>query len=274
MAELFIKQAAEYAKTRPSYPKQLFEFIASETPCHDVVWDVGTGSGQAAVSLAGIYKTVIATDTSATQLDHAPRLPNVHYRRTPPVIPHADLPLHIAGESTVDLVTVGQALHWFDLPAFYKQAHWVLKKPHGVIAAWCYCEPEIDPAVDSVLDSFYAADSAPYWDPLRKLVEDGYRGVDFPFEAVGGAGEGDTGPFRFTAEHAMDLEGFFMYVRSWSAYQTAKERGVELLGDAVVEKFRRAWCNDENGDGGGEEKVKVVRFPVYLRIGKVGMVKL
>ncbi|CAI0452242.1 unnamed protein product [Linum tenue] len=264
MAELFIKQAAEYAKTRPSYPKQLFDFIASKTPSHDLVWDAGTGSGQAAVSLAGIYKTVIATDTSSTQLDHAPRLPNVHYGRTPPVIPTADLPHLIAGESTVDLVTVGQALHWFDLPSFYKQAQWVLKKPNGVIAAWCYCTPEIDPAVDPVFDSFYRFDSAPYWDPQRKLVDDRYRGVDFPFEAVAGAD--NTGPFKFVTEQGMDLDGFFTYLRSWSAYQTAKERGVELLGDAVMEKFRRAWNDD-----GGENQVKVVKFPVYLRIGKVGI---
>lgn len=46
--QLFIKQAKQYAEVRPSYPAELFQFMASKTPDHDLVWDVGTGSGQAA----------------------------------------------------------------------------------------------------------------------------------------------------------------------------------------------------------------------------------
>ncbi|CAN0858110.1 Putative methyltransferase DDB_G0268948 [Linum grandiflorum] len=260
MSKLFIKQAKEYAKTRPSYPQQLFHFIASTTPSHHLVWDVGTGSGQAAQSLAGIYKNVIATDTSETQLKFAPKLPNVQYRHTPPVLTISDLPHFVADESTVDLVTVAQALHWLDLPEFYRQVKWLLKKPDGVIAAWCYGTPEVNSEVDSVFNPFYAVDSAPYWDPQRKLVDDGYNGVDFPFdEAV----EGGTGPFRFVTEKLMDLDAFLMYLRSWSAYQTAKEKGVELLRDDLIHKFRLAW--DQDG-----VHHKLVRFPVYLRIGKVG----
>ncbi|KAJ6425959.1 hypothetical protein OIU84_026522 [Salix udensis] len=51
MAELFVNQAKQYAETRPSYPQELFQFIASKTPTHDLVYDVGTGSGQAARSV-------------------------------------------------------------------------------------------------------------------------------------------------------------------------------------------------------------------------------
>ena len=52
MAELFIKQAENYADGRPCYPQELFEFIASKTPSHDLAWDVGTGNGQAARSVS------------------------------------------------------------------------------------------------------------------------------------------------------------------------------------------------------------------------------
>lgn len=52
MAELFVKQAKQYAATRPGYPLQLFRFIASKTPSRDLAWDVGTGSGQAAQSVS------------------------------------------------------------------------------------------------------------------------------------------------------------------------------------------------------------------------------
>lgn len=260
MADLFHKQAENYAVTRPSYPHELFQFIASKTQDKDLIWDVGTGSGQAAKHLAGIYKKVIATDTSQKQLNHAPKLPNIHYQVTSATMTMSELETHVAGQSTVDLVTIAQALHWFDLPTFYQQVKYVLKKPHGVIAAWCYTLPEVDESVDSVLFTFYA-NSKPYWDPARKLVEDKYSGIEFPFDPVDGVNH--TGPFEFKTEQLMDLEGLLMYIRSWSAYQTAKEKGVEMLGDEVVEKFKKAWGNHD-------KHVKVVKYPVHLRIGKVG----
>ncbi|KAI4348626.1 hypothetical protein L6164_009330 [Bauhinia variegata] len=264
MAELFVKQAKQYVDSRPSYPPQLFQFIASNTPSHHLAWDVGTGNGQAAQSLSGIYKNLIATDASENQLQFAAKLPNVRYQHTPSpsTMSLAELAEKVAPESSLDLVTVAQALHWFDLPTFYQQVKWVLKKPRGVIAAWCYNWPRISDAVNSVSDQFYAVDLMPHWDPARRLVENDYRDIDFPFEPVDGVDH--TGPFEFVSEKVMDLEDFFTYIRSGSAYQTAKEKGVELLGDDVVEKFMQAW----NEDGCCSQRV--AKFPVYLRIGRVG----
>ncbi|XP_058204521.1 uncharacterized protein LOC131318628 [Rhododendron vialii] len=268
MADLFHRQAKDYAESRPSYPEELFEFIASKTPNHDLVWDAGTGSGQAAKSLAKLYKNVVGTDTSQEQLDYAPKLPNVRYQCTPPNIPMSELESSVAPPGTVDLVTIATALHWFDLPTFYQQVKQVLKKPHGVIAAWTYTVPEANNSIPLVNEKFdaifrqFCADLQPYFDPAIKVVEDKYKGIDFPFEPVG-YGANHTGPFEFMTERVMDLEDFLLFIRSWSAYQTAKEKGVELLRDDVVESFKRAWSED-----GGDRKV--VKSPIYLRIGKVG----
>lgn len=261
MAELFLEQGKQYSEGRPSYPPQLFDFIASKTPLRDLVWDAGTGSGQATVSLAEKYKQVVGTDTSPNQLRFAPDLPNVRYVCTPANMSISDLEAHIGPESSADLVTVAQALHWFDLPSFYRIARWILKKPDGVIAAWCYHLPEVSGPVDSVFEKYYA-NSGPFWDPARKLVDDRYGTIDFPFEAVEGCEH--NGPFEFKAERSMEMEDYFTYLRSSSAYQTAKRRGVELLGSDVMDDFRRAW----NEDG---QNQKIVSFPVFLRIGKVGM---
>ncbi|GKV41703.1 hypothetical protein SLEP1_g49201 [Rubroshorea leprosula] len=122
MANLYINQAKHYAVGRPGYPKQLFQYIASKTPSHDLAWDVGTGTGQAARSLAELYKNVVATDTSPTQLEHATKLPNIRYQHTPPTMSLEELQQKVvATESSVDLVTVATAMHWFDLPKFYEQ---------------------------------------------------------------------------------------------------------------------------------------------------------
>ncbi|GAB4851728.1 hypothetical protein Ancab_031130 [Ancistrocladus abbreviatus] len=274
-AELFQKQGKHYFEARPAYPKELFQFVSSKAPSHDLAWDVATGTGQAAKSvkdssaglskkkkkLAEIFKEVIATDVSQDQLQHAPKLPNIHYHHTPPTMTTTQLEEIISPKQSIDLITVAQALHWFDLSNFYEQVKWALKKPDGVFAAWCYTIAEINPNVNSVFHSFNNVDCEPFSDPGRGLVREKYQTIYFPFEPVEGLDH--TGPFEFKARRIMDLDQFFTYVRSMSAYGAARDRGVELLSYDVVEKFRTAWRED------GEEE-KVVEFPVYLRIGRVG----
>ncbi|XP_077241659.1 uncharacterized protein LOC143882120 [Tasmannia lanceolata] len=261
MANLYNKQAELYVETRPSYPPELFEFIASKTPNHDLAWDVGTGSGQAALSIAKIYKNVIATDASAEQLAHAPKLPNIRYHHTLSTMTIDELAHDIAPKGTVDVVTVAMAVHWFDLPAFYQQVNWVLRKPHGVIAVWCYTMPQVNDSVDTVFWHMYS-NSVSFWAPThaRKMVEDEYKSLDFPFGPVKGLDH--TGPMKFEAKKLMGLDVYLTYIRSWSAYQLALEKGVELLSEEVIEDFRRAWGEDGSSP-------KLVRFPVHLRIGKV-----
>ncbi|XP_059462251.1 uncharacterized protein LOC132191320 [Corylus avellana] len=261
MAELFLNQAENYADGRPIYPQELFQFIASKTPSQDLAWDAGTGNGQAARSLAEMYKNVIATDTSPKQLSLAPRLPNIRYQQTPPTMSIAEVERNVAAESSIDVVTIAVALHWFDLPNFYQQVKWVLKKPHGVIAAWTYFIPQVNDSVDAVLHRYYKTVD-PYLEPPVKLVEDKYRSIDFPFEPVDGVDH--TGPFQFETEKLMDLDHYFTYLRSWSGYQTAREKGVEPLSDGVVEEFKHAWSTEDGQDQ------KTVKFPISLRIGRVG----
>ncbi|XP_042020335.1 putative methyltransferase DDB_G0268948 [Salvia splendens] len=261
MAELFVKQAKEYSESRPTYPQQLFDFIASKSISNDLAWDVGTGTGQAALSLAAIYNNVITTDTSPAQLELAAPHPNITYRCTTTVVAMDELQTKVGSQSTFDLVAVAQAMQWFDRLAFYDRAKWLLKKPGGVLAAWCYTTPEVVATIDAVFHIFYTVDSQPYWDSARGACGRKYETAEFPFEPVDG--HKDTWPVPFNAEKEMDLEGFFTYLRSWSAYQTAKEKGVELLTGDVVDRFTAAWSGD-----GVTRKTKV--FPVYLRIGKVG----
>ncbi|PNX76684.1 S-adenosylmethionine-dependent methyltransferase [Trifolium pratense] len=73
----FCKSGRGICYSRPTYPPQLFQFIASKTPSHHLAWDVATGTGQAAKSLATLYENVIATDASEKQLEFAAKLPNI-----------------------------------------------------------------------------------------------------------------------------------------------------------------------------------------------------
>ena len=88
---------------------------------------------------------------------------------------------------SVDLVTVAQSLHWFDLEAFYREVRRVLR-PGGVLAVWSYNLLQIAPGVDAVMDRFYREHLGPYWPAERRHVENGYR--DLPIQRPGSRGRG------------------------------------------------------------------------------------
>src|SRR6185436_14969951 len=108
----FSKQSDLYVKFRPGYPSELFSFLSSLTPAHELAWDCGTGNGQAATGLADYYSQVVATDPSAQQIANARAHKNISYSvAKAEVSPLAD--------NCADLVTAATALHWSDLNTFY-----------------------------------------------------------------------------------------------------------------------------------------------------------
>ena len=81
--DYFSTQAEEYAKYRPEYPAELFEYLASLVNEHNTAWDSATGSGQAAQGLVNYFDKVIATDASESQIMHAHPHDKIEYRIAP-----------------------------------------------------------------------------------------------------------------------------------------------------------------------------------------------
>ena len=76
--------------------------------------DVGLRYGQAAQALANFFDKVIASDASAQQIAQCPTHPGVAYQ----VASAEQAPL---ADASVDLITVAQALHWFDHARFFAE---------------------------------------------------------------------------------------------------------------------------------------------------------
>ncbi|XP_072967771.1 uncharacterized protein [Typha angustifolia] len=258
MAGLFVNQAAVYADARPTYPKEWFAKLASLTDHHDLAWDVGTGNGQSAIGVAEHYGKVVATDVSEAQLRLAIPNPKVQYVHTPLSMPDEQLISAMGGENSVDLITVAQAVHWFDLPTFYSLANRLLRKPGGVIAVWSY-NYKISPIEHSMTRFFET--TLPYWDPRTQHAFDGYRALPFPFEDVGLGTEGD--PATLEMEQELSFDRLLGVLRSWSAVATAKERGVDLLSERVVKELEEEW--------GGKEVVRTVTYKTFMLAGKPKM---
>lgn len=240
----FSGHAADYARFRPIYPAELFAYLATLTPARDLAWDCATGNGQAAVALAPHFARVIATDASSTQIESAQQHDGVDYR----VAPAENSGIETA---SVDLVTSAQALHWFDIPAFFAEARRVLK-PDGAIAIWAYNLLHVGPEIDALVQKFYTEATGPFWPPERDIVEAGYRGIAFPFEEIA--------PPSFEMETRWTLDHLLGYLRTWSATQRfIAARGFDPV-DSLGEALRGHWGNPDT--------TRLVRWPLMIRLGK------
>lgn len=236
--------AAGYAAHRPGYPSDLYPRLARLAPSSGLAWDCGAGSGQAARGLADHFARVEATDASEDQVAAARPHPGVTYRVAL---------AHESGldDASVDLVLVGQALHWFPLRRFYQEVRRVAR-PGGVFAALTYGLMRITPAVDAVVDRLYYEDLAAHWPPERRHVDQAYANLPFPFEPL---------PFERTAMKARwSLPQLVGYLGTWSALaRCRRETGEDPLAECL-DQLSRAW---------GDAEMNRVTWPLTVLCGQV-----
>src|SRR5436305_157555 len=244
----FSKQAADYAKFRPRYPRELFEYLGSVAPSRALAWDCATGNGQAAVELAKVFDRVIATDASEKQIANAGLHERVEYRM-------ASAEESGLESGTIDLIMVAQALHWFDLGSFYAEVRRVLKN-NGVFAASAYNLLHVEPAIDEIVNRYYYEVVGPFWPPERKLVEQ-FSDLPFPFQEI------DPPEFEMTAQ--WNLDHLLGYLQTWSSTQRFIAANKRDPLEAIADDLRAAW-----GDPGQMRKVV---WPLILRVGINAMPK-
>jgi SAM-dependent methyltransferase len=241
----FSAHSADYAAYRPTYPQALVSYLAELCEKTGLALDAGCGTGQLSVLLAERFSHVTATDASAQQIEKAQAHERVEYRVAP--AESSGLP-----DQSVDLITVAQAAHWFDLPAFYAEARRIGKQG-AVLALITYGVVEADAEVGPAIGHFYKAVIGPYWPPERRHVEDGYRTFDFPFTEL------QAPPLAIEVQwREVDLLG---YVDTWSAVREAEK----TLGREPLETFRRELLNA----WGDPEIRRQIRFPLSMRVGRL-----
>jgi ubiquinone/menaquinone biosynthesis C-methylase UbiE len=249
MAQLFHDHfssvANRYADFRPHYPAALFDYLARLAPQSSTVWDCACGNGQASLDLAERFNKVIATDASREQIASATPHPKIEFRVAP--AEQSGLP-----DQSIGLLTVAQALHWFNFDRFYAEVRRVLRK-NGVIAVWAYGIDVVEgDEVNELVQNYYSNTVGPFWPPERRLVEEGYRTIPFPFAEIT--------PPSFRMEERWTLEQLLGYFSTWSATSRyIKVHGRNPL-EPLAEELKRVWP-DTNSP-------RSIVWPLSVRVGR------
>jgi ubiquinone/menaquinone biosynthesis C-methylase UbiE len=243
--DYFSKQAQFYAQFRPNYPKPLYDYLLSKLAGKEVLWDCATGTGQVASELSNYFNEVIATDLSQAQLDQAIKKDNIIYQQS------AAEKTQLL-EDSVDLVTVAQAAHWFDMVLFEKELMRVLK-PHGCVAIWMYNLPSLTKDLDQLRDYLYQPILGEYWPEGREHINNNYRDINLPsLKAL------DTPTFEIKASWQFeDLMGYF---RSWSSTQCYINKNGKSPLDDIAREFSKLWGGNSHREVTWEIVLKVYKL--------------
>jgi len=237
----FARHAVAYAEFRPRYPPALYQVIVAACARRDRACDCGSGSGQAVAPLARAFTHLVAADPAVAQIALARPRANVCR-----IVARAEaLP---SAEQSLDLITAAQALHWFDLPTFFGEAARVLRA-RGVVAAWCYGLLTPPPALAGVLREFHDDLVGAYWPPARRLVDEAYASIAWPWANV------ET--HRFSMARRWSRDELVNYVGTWScvgAYRRATGRDPM---PALQVGLRARW---------GRSERLVLRWPLTLKL--------
>lgn len=245
--DTFRHKSEDYAVARPKYPRELFDWVASQCVSHEAVWDCATGNGQAAVDLSSRFRQVYATDVSPEQIENSFPGENIRYWV-------ASAEASGLADNSVDLVAVAQALHWFDFPRFWEEVRRV-SVAGGLFAAWGYDWLSVNPRVDVEVIRPFRAILEPFWAPNNRILWQGYKteAIQFPFDRL-------SVP-NFAIEMRWTLSQILAYMRTWSAYKRSRnDPGALAAMDALMERTHQSLADDE---------VLTVRMPLKVVAGRV-----
>lgn len=243
----FSLQAGIYAKYRPQYPAVLYQFLASLTKDHHIAWDCGTGNGQAAIGLVDFYESVIATDPSENQIKNCFPHERIKY-----IVEKAEDFSY--GQHTIDIVTIANALHWFEFDVFYNIVRNVVKQD-GIIAAWSYGRPTISKEIDEIVAVFHDDIVGEYWVKENRFVEQEYKTIPFPFHEINCP--------SFVSQKEFNLKEFITYLNTWSATQKfIIKTGIDPTID-LQKQLLAIW--------GSADTKKIITWKLIMKAGRLSI---
>ena len=113
---------------------------------------------------------------------------------------------------------------------------------------------EIAPPIDAIVQHFYSTVVGPYWPPERRITEQRYKTIEFPFA------EFTAPPPGFVIEQQVTLDDVAGYIRTWSATRGFIERQRHDPVDPLIAELAPLW--------GPPQQSRLARWPVAMRVGR------
>lgn len=246
MKDLFSEDSLLYRKARPTYPSDIILEILKYVSSTQFAWDCGAGSGQFTQLMAPYFEQIVATDLSAQQLHQAPYFENVSYQ-----VQSAEKTTF--ADQSFDLITVAQAIHWFDFDAFYREVKRTLKKD-GVFAVIGYGTPVFkEEALQLALSHLYELRLKEYWDAERKYIDEEYKTIPFPFEIISDQ--------HFSMQYTWSKAQILGYLNTWSAIKHFHQKNSGQSASDPLDVITA--CLEQYDDE------IVIEFPIFLKMGKI-----
>jgi len=191
--------------------------------------------------VASFFENVVATDASAEQIASAEPHPQIEFRVAPAEASGIE-------SNSIDLITVAQALHWFDIERFFDEVCRVLK-PGGVLAVWAYERCHVAPECTEVFERIFAEVES-FWPPEREIVDGRYCDITLPVPEM--TVDAFDMQVKWTADEILN------YMRTWSATQRYMRANQSDPLAPYEQELIKLW-----GDGKRD-----LRWPLTLKAGR------
>lgn len=246
MKDLFSDSSALYQQARPTYPHSVIDEILKYVPTRQFAWDCASGSGQFTQLLVPYFEQIVATDLSSAQLRQAPYFENVSYQ-----VQQAELTSF--ADQSFDLISVAQAIHWFNFDAFYAEVQRTLK-PEGVLAVIGYGLIKTqDAELNRLIQFLYHNVLGEYWDVERKYIDECYKTIPFPFDELATP--------MLDIRLVWSAEQLLAYLNTWTGL---KHYRAAMVVESAVDPLQALQFYLAKNTFELE-----INFPVFLRIGKL-----
>lgn len=189
-------QGKHYAQARPDYHPSVYEYIVAQHKAtggqFDTLVDLGSGPGNVARALAPHFTHAFGVDPAPGMVATARELGGTS--ASGEAIQYGQGSANDFGttgdvvlpDGTVDLVSAGNAAHWFDMQRFWQRAAAVLK-PGGSVVIWTTGDLRVHPdspaaeAVQEAMDTFQTRDLEPYMNEGNRVVRNKYLDLLLPW---------------------------------------------------------------------------------------------
>ena len=245
--DLFTNKVDTYVKYRPGYAPSMVDDLLAEGLLGPslVIADVGAGSGLLTTQIIEHAKIIYAVEPNENMLAAATQA----LESTGKFIPvNATAEETTLADASIDVVSVGQAFHWFDPERFRIECLRILKEDGRVFMVWNRKVPgAMETERREIVNHFVPlTDSFGYsWDERIKGIEDFFGGAvssreyDLPLTEDRDTFIGRT----LSSSHAMEPDNprFGDYLAAWNAFfdRYADEDGLVTTMNKTVLYFGR-----------------------------------